>query len=275
MRASTSPRGFTLIEVMFGVLLLSLVVAGAVQGVLGARLRSTAVTDRVAQGGDRAVEDDHASGAAWMWGGPRVGAVAWVTDSSLDVSVTGLPYSPAGAFQPSAVLSERASLGAWLDGWFAGETSVVPGATRVESGVPGFEGWPDDLSGAEVVLRARRTAGPWGVAWRTMSPVVSPLPDAADTAPPGTPESDPRAPVEPGAPAAAGVVVHRPLSSPVPIRITVDGVDLASTRGEPADSVGSGPCRVSLPDGDIVHILAGTQWQRLRMQPGRWVDVYF
>lgn len=248
--------GFSLIEVMVAVLVLSLVLTGVVGAVLHARLRAVTVTDRVQAAGDRSTADQSANTPSWMWGGPRVARASWVSDEALDVRASALVPTIDGSAEPTHG-SPEATLGVWVDGWFAGEVAVdADGATRIGPGSPGCEDWPEASTGAQVSLRVRTEDGAWGTPWRTVTRSDETTSgDATDL--------------------VAGVTVHLPVAAALSMGIELDGVALTISPDAVVDLPNGGAVSVPFPGGTRARLTVGSHEQEIGVENGRWVDVYF
>lgn len=236
VRSSPGTRGWVLLELLIGLCLFGLAVAPlwtmlASQHEVAVQIARTA-SDEAAAG------DQGPEGLVWTWGAPQVRAGGWKSDGTLTVRTDG----PRG--------SERILLGVWLDGSFTGETETHSGNwAALETGLPS-----PLLSRAQVVVRARIPAGPWGVPWRTEVPGS-----------PSTPSSGEFAADDPG----GWVTVHLPAAGESDTQVR----DPFRTTTVPV-SLGGQSDVVPVPSGPV-SVLTAAHSQDFKVEMGQHVDLYF
>lgn len=142
-------EGIVLVEVMVAVALLSMLVVPLVTGVHSALRAASGVRDQSA--GLSASAQDPAAHAGWEWG-EALSAGDWQPGPTLDI------HADSGGGTGRMV-------GLWADGWYLGEW--IPGEDgRVQVGPSAWS----DHAGGELVVRVRRSGGPWGPPWRLIIP---------------------------------------------------------------------------------------------------------
>jgi hypothetical protein len=187
---------------------------------------------------ERAGADQGPDGLAWTWGAPQVRAGRWEAGGALTVRADGTKSS-------AGIL-----LGVWLDGSFMGETKADAGDwTPLEAGLP--SPLPPR---AQVVVRARMPAGPWGVPWRTEAPGS-----------PGAPSGGELAADDPG----GWMTVHLPAAGESDAQVS----DALRTTTAPV--LLGGPSEVIAVASGPVSVLTAARSQEFTLETGRHVDLYF
>lgn len=235
MRSSSATRGWVLLELLIALCLFGLAVAPLWTMLASQRDAATQIA-RTAS--DDAGEDQSPDDLTWTWGAPQVRVGRWEAGGALAVRTDG-PKSPAGIL-----------LGVWLDGSFMGETEADPGDwTPLEAG-PRSPLPP----GAQLVVRARIPAGPWGVPWRTEAPGSPEAPFGGELA-----ADDP----------GGWVTVHLPAAGESDVQVR----DPLRTTTVPV-SVG-GPSDVVPVLSGLVSVRTGARTQDFTVETAQHVDLYF
>lgn len=148
--------GFSLIEVVAALGILSVTLIAMVGQFLGARAAADGLGRELAVRPGRmdavgATPEQRGGGSPWGWSAASIDSAVWRPEG-LRV-VLRLPEDP-GALE----------VGWWVDGWWGG-TRRVGAEEEGALVVTELRGTP---AGREVVLRVRREGEPWGVPWRSI-----------------------------------------------------------------------------------------------------------
>ena len=236
VRPASGARGWVLLELLIALCLFALAVA-PLWTMLASQRDAAIHIARTASDGN-AAGDQGPDGLTWTWAAPQVRASRWEAGAALTVRTDG-PSRPAGVL-----------LGVWLDGSFVGETAAESGDwTSLEAGP-----WTPFPAGAQVVVRARMPAGPWGVPWRTEVPGNPEAPSGGEV-----PADDP----------GAWVTVHLPAAGECDAQFT----DSLRTTTVPVQA--GGPSAVVPVTSGSVTVLTAARSQDLEVETGQHVDLYF
>lgn len=228
--------GSVILEAIVTFVLLTIALGPLVGTLLTLVDRSTCVQSRLSSSLSREAAESPASVVdRWGWG-PLSGVASWGAGPSLIVTLSGL-----GTEKVSRV-------GVWVDGWpvleldATGQTMLVVGSSTQ---------WLTG-SGAELVIRARTTEGPWGPPLRTI------VPGSSITA---------SVPLENPSDAPASATVHYPVAGRLLLLLT--GKQILDPAGPSAEP---GLLPAISPGGAVVEsTLASQSWVA---SPDRRVDLY-
>lgn len=231
-----SARGFTLIEVITALALVSVALLPMMSLFLAAYERLLAVGEE--EGGAEDETAARGSQSSWEWSPSYVEEATWES-GGLRLLIR-VPVS-----EPTL------EVGWWVDGWFGG-AEVVPASQGGRVLLPQLRIIPE---AAEVVVRVRVGDGPWGVPWRTRL--------SGETAPGDAGPRDTYG--EPGeGSGVAAVVVHAPGAGVPSLTVT-----------PPPEGPGILWPVVVPVDPGAVEVGCDGRTQRLEVGPDEVVHLYF
>ena len=223
-----SRNGSVLLEVMIALSLMGIVLVS-----LGAAASS--LLSRAARvDWSPSEREDESTVDAWTWG-PRPGGFEWLPGPRLELRLQG------------AGTQGAESIGVWVDGWFTTEVRAL-GQRALSIGDAGM--W-STRPGAEVVFRARRSDGPWGVPLRTVVPSVVAVVGSMSVQGDGS----------------ASVTVHLRAAGHAAL-----GVEAEGTPGTVA-AVGT-PATVVMSAVGLAQVTSTGGTQQIQLEEGTGVDVY-